>query len=212
MTRFASATNETEAAKQNLTMVVLAKLEFASATLYLHDGIGTLTFGGNNYLGVGSFGSIDSADEAIELVAKSLTLTLSGVDSSIVTSAMTENYQNRPVTIYLGFLDSSNAFVATPETVWEGRMNQITVNASKGEGTVKLSCEYRLRREPLIARFSDQDQKLAFPGDRFFDLLHTIPNYVGRWGQRDVRGSHRGGGGSSGGSGSEFEGSAFRAS
>lgn len=202
MTRFASNTNETEAAKKNLTMVVLAKLEFSSGTLYVHDGIGSLSFGGDTYVGVGSFGGIESSDEQIELVAKPITLSLSGVDSSIVSSAMTEDYQNKPVTIYLGFLNDSNAFVATPEIVWEGRMNQMQVSISKGTGSIKLSCEYRLRREPIIARFSDQDQKLAFPGDRFFDLLPTIANYAGKWGQRDVRGGNRGSSGGGGGGGS----------
>lgn len=202
MTRFASNTNETEAAKKNLTMVVLAKLEFSSGALYVHDGIGSLSFGGDTYVGVGSFGGIESSDEQIELVAKPITLSLSGVDSSIVSSAMTEDYQNKPVTIYLGFLNDSNAFVATPEIVWEGRMNQMQVSISKGTGSIKLSCEYRLRREPIIARFSDQDQKLAFPGDRFFDLLPTIANYAGKWGQRDVRGGNRGSSGGGGGGGS----------
>lgn len=186
-------------------MVVMAKLEFDSGTLYLHDGIGSLISGGNTYLGAGRFGGIESAEEALQLVAKPLTLSLSGVDTTIVNEAMTENYQNRPVTIYVGFLNSSNAFVDTPEIVWEGRMNQMSFTVSRGEASIKLSCEYRLRREPIIARFSDQDQQVAFPGDRFFDLLPTIANYAGKWGQRDVRGGSRGSGGGSGSSGSSFD-------
>lgn len=176
-------------------MTVMVELDFASGVVRAHDGIGPLTFGGNTFLGVGQFGGIEVAEESVEVIAKPLKLKLSGVDASLVSSTMTEIYQNRDVTVYLGFLDEDNQLLGTPETVWEGRMNQMGLALTAGEATITLSCEHRLRREPRIARFTDNDQKLAHPGDRFFDLLHTIPGYAGKWGQKDVKGG-RGGSGS----------------
>jgi hypothetical protein len=68
---------------------------------------------------------------------------------------MTENYQNRSVVIYLGFLNQTDGtFIDTPEVVWEGRMNQMSLNLAKGVADIKLTCEYRLRREPRIGRFT----------------------------------------------------------
>jgi hypothetical protein len=65
-------------------------------------------------------------------------------------------------------------------------MNQQTVTLSRGEATITITCEHRLRREPRIARYTDADQKQVFSNDRFFDLVPNIEGYVSKWGSRDV--------------------------
>jgi hypothetical protein len=211
VSRIVSGDNAAEAAKVSVAMVVLAELDFSSGIVRVHDGVGDLTFSallrmedGDNlqteasenialegssetFLGIGQFGGIDLVDESIEVIARSITLTLSGVDSSLVATTMTENYQNRDVTIYLGFLNSTDrTLIDTPEVVWEGRMNQMSLNIAKGVADIKLTCEYRLRREPRIARFTNEDQQTIFPNDQFFDLTYAIPGFVSQWGNRDA--------------------------
>lgn len=187
MTRIVSADNATEADKLSVVVVVMAELDFASGISRIHDGSGNLSFGGNTFYGAGQFGGVDVIDENIDFVARGIKLTLSGVDSVFVTPTMTEVYQNRPVTLYLGFVNqATGALVATPETIWEGRMNQMSFSISNGSAVIELTCEHRLRREPRIARYTDQDQKLAYPGDKFFELTYAIPGFVSRWGSRDV--------------------------
>jgi len=89
--------------------------------------------------------------------------------------------------LYLGFVNSATgALLDTPETIWEGRMNQMTFNIDKGSAVIELTCEHRLRREPRIARYTDEDQRQAFSGDRFFDLTYAIPGFVSKWGSRDT--------------------------
>lgn len=187
MTRFISNTNATEAAKSSIIAVVLADLDFASGVVRVHDGAGTLAFGGNSYLGVGQFGGVDIIDENIDIVARGIKLNLSGMDSVFVTPTMTEVYQNRPVTLYLGFINqSTGVLIDTPETIWEGRMNQMTISLDKGQANIELTCEHRLRREPRVARYTNQDQQVVYTGDRFFDLTHAIQGFVGKWGSRDT--------------------------
>lgn len=193
MTRFVSTDNATEAAKASIVVVVLADIDFASGVIRVHDGAGSLSFGGNTYSGIGRFGGVDIIDESVDIVARGIKLTLSGVDSVFITPAMTEVYQNRPVTLYLGFINqATGAFIDTPETIWEGRMNQMTFNIDKGSAVIELTCEHRLRREPRVARYTNQDQQVVHSGDRFFDLIHTIQGFVGKWGARDT---NYGGGG-----------------
>jgi hypothetical protein len=187
MSRFVSATNETEADKLAVTVVVLADLDFASGMVRVHDGSGTLSFGGNDYLGAGQFAGVDIIDENIDIVARGIKLSLSGVDSTFVVPTMTEVYQNRDVTMYLGFVSqTTGALIATPETIWEGRMNQMMFKLNNGSAVVELTCEHRLRREPRIARYTDEDQKLLYSGDRFFDLMYAIPGFISKWGARDA--------------------------
>jgi hypothetical protein len=120
-------------------------------------------------------------------VARGIKLSLSGVDSTFVVPTMTEVYQNRDVTMYLGFVSqTTGALIATPETIWEGRMNQMMFKLNNGSAVVELTCEHRLRREPRIARYTDEDQKLLYSGDRFFDLMYAIPGFISKWGARDA--------------------------
>lgn len=187
MTRFASATNSTEAAKNAVRLFVAVDLDFASGHVRVHDGIGQIAWGGNTYEGIGQFGGIEAVSESTDVIARPLSLTLSGVDSSLVSVTMTEVYQNRQATIFVGFVnESTNAVVATPETAWEGRMNQMTLSAAGGAANIRLTCEHRLRREPRIARYTNEDQQLLFSGDKFFDLVPSIKGFVARWGDRDA--------------------------
>lgn len=187
MSRFASALNTAAAEKRQVRMFLAVDLDFSSGHVRAHDGIGTYSWGGADYLGIGQLGSISLSEENTETVARPLSLTLSGVDSSLVTTTMTEIYQNRTAILYIGFIDlETNATIATPEIIWEGKMNQMSLSVQGPTCTIKLTCEYRLRREPRIARYTSADQTLVYSGDKFFDLVPQIPGYVGRWGQENV--------------------------
>jgi hypothetical protein len=64
-------------------------------------------------------------------------------------------------------------------------MNQMSISSSEGTAEIRLTCEHRLRREPRIARYTNEDQQLLFSGDKFFDLVPNIKGFVSRWGDRD---------------------------
>lgn len=184
MTRWVSNTNETQAAKAATYLVTLCELAFDSGTIRVHDGAGPLAFGGNTYLGIGTYGSFDIVDENIDNVARGLRLTLSGVESGLVSTVMTEPYQGRTVTLYLGLLAEDMTFVATPEELWSGRIDTMSISLDQNTATISVACEYRLRKEPVIARYTDTDQRLAYAGDRFFDLTQKIPQFKSAWGDK----------------------------
>jgi len=211
VSRIVEALNAAEVDKDSITMVVMVEINYDSGPIRVHDGVGEIRFveyllqeDGDNllaedndllttesdilpFLGVGELGTIDSVEENVEVIARQITLTLSGADASLLTPALSQPYQNRTVTVYIGFFNAvSGKLVATPEVIWEGRINQQSVTLSKGEATVSMTCEHRLRREPRVARYTDADQKQVFPFDDFFNLTHTIEGFVGKWGQRDV--------------------------
>ena len=186
MTRFVDTANQTAAAQTAVRMFVAVSLDFSSGFVRAHDGMGTITFGGYDYLGIGRFGGIEPVTEEVNLIARPLRLTLSGIDTTLLNSALTEVYQNRACVVYVGFVTEDNALVGTPETVWEGKMDQMTVSFGEGSGAIDLNCEHRLRRAPRIARYTDADQNLAYAGDRFFDLIGKIPGFRGTWGAEGV--------------------------
>ena len=187
MTRFVSSTNETASAARAIVMVTLVDMDFTSGHVRAHDGVGRLAFGGNTYDGVGKYGGIEGVTETLDVIARPLKLTLSGVDASLVTTTMTETYQNRSCTVYVGILDQTTmTFVDTPETIWEGRMDTMQIEINSGSAVIKLNCEHRLYREPRIARYTDQDEQLAYSGDRFFDIMYQIQGFRSQWGVAPV--------------------------
>lgn len=168
-------------------MFIACDLDFASGHVYANDGYTNVTWGGHTYSGVGIFAGIEVAEEALDIIAKPVTLSLSGVDSTLLTTLRTEVYQGRTVTLYVGFVDETTGLtVDTPEILWEGRMNQMSASWDGSDASIKLSCEHRLRREPRIARYTHADQQMANAGDRFFDLVGKIPGFRGTWGAAGV--------------------------
>lgn len=189
MTRFAQANNATEAAKPKLQLTIFAALDFPTGMVRAHSGIGTITWGTYDWTGVGQFGGVDAVTEDFTGIARPVRLTLSGVDVSLLDEVVDQTYQNRTVTLYAGFINTeTGALAATPEVAWEGRMDVATITAEPGSGTITMNCEPRLRREPRISRYTNEDQQLLYSGDRFFDLLYTIRGFVSKWGQKDVYG------------------------
>lgn len=188
MTRFVSTTNQTAAEQPAVRMCVLVSLDFSSGFLRVHDGVGTLVDSFSSptvsYLGVGQFGGIDgSVQDSLEVIARPIKLNLTGVDSSVITSAMTEDYQGREVVISLGFV-SDGALIAAPEPVWEGRMDYMEIEIGESSGSIRLNCESRLRREPRIARYTREDQQVDYATDTFFDLVPYIQGFKSQWGDR----------------------------
>lgn len=187
MTRVASASNATALQQPNVLLSIAVDMDFPSGHVRLHDGPGPLTIGANTYEGTGKLLLSGNVEESVDVIAKSITLTLSGVDASIIATARAGGYQGRAVTLYLAIFSlETGALIDTPETLWEGRMDAISIRLAKGEASVTLNCEHRLRREPRIARYTNQDQQMAYAGDRFFDLVPKIQGFKNKWGEKGI--------------------------
>ena len=136
------------ALKSNTVRIVMfAELDFSSGILYVHDGIGTYTWGGEDWLGVGDFGSISSIEEGSEVSPYSINLTLSALDTTMAGAALTEDYFMRDVTVYIGILDEDDALIDTPVQVWAGFMDVMTITAgSSGGDSITLTAESELSK------------------------------------------------------------------
>jgi hypothetical protein len=185
MTRFTNSENQTGAAQSHVFMLVMVHLDFGTAgDLYLHDGQGTFSWNSVDWLGAGDFGSISVIAEAQDDRPKPLKLTLSGIDSGIMTEAMAANYYGRSCKIYVGFFDEDNALLASPELEYEGRMDSMRILAAKGSASVELTCESRLilwsRSNGSL--YTDEDQQDKFSGDKFFNQQCTQADQYLEWG------------------------------
>jgi hypothetical protein len=183
MTRWVSSTNETEAAKQSVSLRTLVDLDFPSGTVRGHDGVGDIVHSSNTYTGLSGYGGMQSIREDVQGGINAVKLILAG-PTPIMTTALTEAYQGRDAIIYVGLVNEAGAWVATAEEIWRGKMDVMEVEIGKEVSVITLTCETRLRKEPRVARYTDTDQQLLYPGDKFFEFVSRIPGFKVTWGAK----------------------------
>lgn len=187
MTWFVDAGNQTAAIAAHAEVVTFVELNFSSGYLRLHTRTGTISWGGNDWLGVGKLGAIETVKEDAELRPNSVALMLSGVDAALMTSAMTEDYHGRSVRVYQGLLNVDTfALVSTPETVFVGLMDYMTVTMGAGTASIAVHCESELARwdRPRALLYTHESQQITYSGDRFFDMVPTMLSRVIDWSKK----------------------------
>ena len=185
MRRGSPAAVLTALSSQHVSLVTFAKLEFPSGTLYVHNSLGTYTWGGNDWLGTGDLGEISQLQEGAEVSPYKITLSLSGLDSTISGAALTEDYYLQPVTVYLGALASDDTLIADPTIVWEGAMDQMELSVgAEGGDAIVLTAESELARFDRASnlKYTDAQLQTDFSGDLAFEFMSDIEGSKIRWG------------------------------
>ena len=177
----------TALAQQHVAIVTFAKLEFPSGTVYVHNSLGTYTWGGQDWLGVGDLGSISQVEEGIDVSPYAITLTLSGLDATISGAALTEDYFMHPVTVYMGVLDADDALLADPTQIWSGFMDQMNVSlGADGGDAIQLIAESELSRFDVSRNlmYTNAAQQERYSGDLFFSHIHKVQGAKFDWGKK----------------------------
>jgi len=161
-------------------------LNFDSSPVYIWTGLGDITFGGNTYTGAGNLLQISEVHETQDISARGMTLSLSGVPSSLLALSLTEPYQGRKCKVYLGFMTSWESPDASPATmeVFSGYMDQMTIDEGAETSTMSVSVESRLidLERPRNRRYTSENQKIRFSGDSAFDFVESLQDQRLVWG------------------------------
>ena len=142
-------------------------------------------WGGHTWTGVGSIGSVSTIEEGSTVEAKAITLTLSGLDSELLTGITDEFQVGLPVAVWLGVYDDTGALIADPVCAFSGRMDQPTLDVAGTTASVSINCESRLVEMNVAVdrRYTNEDQQLDFPGDRGFEFVNGIQEAQIYWGR-----------------------------
>ena len=179
---------------------VALKAEFDTETIYLWNGTEDLAISGDTYIGAGSLLSIGAAEESSDLSSQGMTITVSGMNKAVLDLALTENYQNRFLTVFLGYLMGGSNEVAGTFTLFKGRMTAMTVNDTPQGATISIDAENRLvdLERPSNFRYTKESQNFLHSGDTFFNRVASLQDKEIIWGRSSSSGG--GAGGSAGGS------------
>lgn len=97
----------TEFEAANSRPLIIAELEFDSETLRMWNGIGTLTWNGNDYLGGGNLVAVSPMEETQNLEAKGVICTLSGIPTTLLALSLLERTRGRPFRMWLAMVDTA---------------------------------------------------------------------------------------------------------
>ena len=91
-----------------------------------------------------------SFTEETDLTKTSLNITLSGADTTFISTVLNENIVNDTVDIFRGLLDSNNALIADPILLYSGNIDTFQINESETESNVTLT---------VVSHWADFDKK-----------------------------------------------------
>ena len=134
--------------------------------------------------------SISPIEETVEIAARGVNLALNGINSSLVSVALTESYQGRSAKVYLGVI-SSGAVVSDPYLVFDGRMDVMTIEDAGDTANISLSAESRLidLERARVRRYTNNDQQNQFAGDTSLRFVADLQDKEIAWGSGKDDGS-----------------------
>ena len=171
-------------------MFFAVKAEFDTDDIRVWTGTDDITVNSETYTGAGSLLGISGVEEDLEIKSSGISISVSGMDSTILNYALTENYQNRPITIFLGFQMGGSNESAGELTLFKGRMTSLQINDTPEGATVTIDCENRLvdLDRPSNLRYTVESQEFLNSGDTGFNRVQSLADKQIAWGQKqDVR-------------------------
>jgi hypothetical protein len=201
MTRDLPADLATALATQGTVEGVIAlmgEFQFESGTVAMWTGVGPLIYNGVTFEGGGNLVSVSPYEETQELQAKGMVFTLSGVPTNLISIAESENYQSRPMRLYLALVDITSSIELEDGTgvlllegggkiklesrvnsiyrLFSGFMDTMTIQDDANGATIQLSCESvaSILKRSKTRRYTAEDQKSRFPDDLGLDFIAQL--------------------------------------
>ena len=174
---------------QVVTPIIASELEFSDGTLRFWNGYGniTMTAGGSSktFTGLGDFLGISPISESSTLQMSGVTLSMSGIKSSLISTALSAQYTNRNGAIYLGMYDTSKNVIADVYTVFKGKMDVLNISEQGNTATITLNIESRLISFdlPINRKYTLEDQQVDFPNDVGFEFIPDLQDKEITWGK-----------------------------
>jgi len=166
------------------------ELEFSDGTLRFWTGYGdiTMTAGGSSktFTGTGDLLNISPIGESSTLQMQGITVALTGIKSSLVSTALTAQYTNRNGTLYMGLYNSSGAVIADVYTLFKGKMDVLNINEGAETSTITLKIESRLVsfELPLNRMYTLEDQQVDYSTDLGFEFISNLQDKEIIWGKK----------------------------
>lgn len=167
-----------EAVSSHFYPVLLVRIEWDTETIYAHSNTGDITWGGNTYTGVGSFGEVGVPEEDSSLVSSEATLSLRGGLLDLL-EALDADVSGKEAFIYFGVTSEAGGttLIGEPTAIFSGYIDGRDFSIGEGEGNFVHSLSLGLSTGPSArakasVSHSIEDSKANFDGDTL--MRHTL--------------------------------------
>lgn len=183
MSRTTDSTLQAALIANGIYPVILADLSFRSGAWHAWTGVGDLMWNGDTYLGVGSLGRCPGVSEGVSVQAEGTTVSLSGIDWTLLNDCLTDIQIGAPATLWLGAFQAG-ALVGTPYKWFGGYVDKAPISTGPKTMTIALSLESRMRllQRGTNRRYTSADQRRDYPTDMAFDWVEILNDVALRWG------------------------------
>src|SRR5262245_24258986 len=187
--RTITAAFETASLADVIRPILLAELEFASSTLRVWSGIGTLSWNSQSWIGTGLLGGVTPVEEAEDISAHGIRFVMSGIPAEVLELCLAETRQGKKGRLWLGLLDAAETVIVDPVLIFDGLLDVPQIDEQGETATITISAESRQARlqRPSGRRYTDQDQQIDFPGDRGFEFVARLQDKDFTWGGKLIR-------------------------
>jgi hypothetical protein len=171
---------------KSVQIIFMFEGNFLTSHLYLWTGTGELSCAGKIYQGAGELLGISPVRESGDLQALGITVSLAGMDETVISAAFNELRQGQLCNVYVApyAFQPSPVMLANPYCFFSGRVDVPIIDDSAETAVVSLALENRLidfERERV--RFYDSlTQNTYFPGDKGFDYVAALQDQKIFWG------------------------------
>ena len=163
--------------------VFLVELQWVSGTIRFWNGYGNISWGGNVFTGTGHLGGISSLGETSDLSANGVTLSLSGIPTSLILNALEDDSQGRPGKVWIAGMDATGAFGADPYLIFDGFISTCPMEENGDTSTIQVKLEKELIDRRLNnRRYTHEDQQIDYPGDLIFKFVAGLWDKEVTWG------------------------------
>lgn len=162
------------------------KAEFDTDDILVWTGNDDLVINSETYTGAGSLLSISNIEDTLDLKPTGISIALSGMDADVLNMALTENYQNRDISVFMGFLMGGSNEVAGVLKVFAGRMMSLDVTDDIDGAVVGVTAENRLidLERPSNLRYTAESQKFVDSSDTSLNRVQQLQDKQIAWGQK----------------------------
>lgn len=204
MTRDLTATVQDLIGKDVIYPSIAVEFLLDSGPIRIWSGYGQVEYAGKTFQGAGELLSVSQIEETADLSAKGISITVSGLDASLIQKSLSEPYQGRECNVYmilksLSFLQQEDAEYLLQESegkivledgfmeLFSGEIDVMTIESSRNSCTINVTAESIMisLQRPAVLRFTDEDQRLRFPDDLGLKYIESIQDKEIVWGRED---------------------------
>jgi len=172
-----------ELATDSLNPITLVYLGVSTGSRYT-DHYKDVTYDGNNYTASSVFLEASAISESSEVEITNIQLTFSGADQTIISLFLNNNYMNKDVEVYKGFLNDSQTLIGDPVTLFKGKIESFSVDEEITNSTVTISATSHWSDFERVQgrKTNTNSQQIYFAGDVGFDYASQAIAEL-RWGR-----------------------------